>query len=678
MIIKLFLLLDFPGPFIMQDEFEFKQNAFLLFSKWSYFDFHLTPFYSIFLIPSFLFNNFYLVMKISNIFITSLVVYPVYSIANQVGTRNSAILTAFLSQCLPFQFVFPNLIMSENLFLFLFLLTVYFLLKSIENDLILYDIIFAFLLGFCYLTRYFAIVLFPVFLLAWWLRVYPFDFDNLKSLEFWKPRLLRFSLVCFISFSFFLFWTVISFREISYLAKDYFNPALLSQARHLTIHPLLNLSAWFLRYFLYFVLMVLPFGTLILMQLFTKHKSPQHKRFLFLILLISFGMIGLATWHMRETNLETSGLRGRYIIYLSFLWLLYAFSGEVFKSKVFGLKIGLPITIILLFLMFQQLILVKGKWFAIDSGVFFQSFNVPELYLFYSFPNLYPTLVIFANLWIFLPIARQKFGVALITLPALIFSSLGLVGSMDIFLNKTYIANLDVFRRIEKVESGLIRIYNNSSDMNHRFFIERYFPFFNISSDRAEIVEINDVYNVKKAGFLVSELRFPNQKELLTTHGRFVYSLPFPKEKETPFIDLYSKFPEAKLYGLKDFEAPWGKSIFQLPNRILFMSPETKIEYQLNFPKRKMIEFESFVEYHTLSKNWNVSDGAFVKVLIKKNKEILLERSIEIKPEDNSRKFSFAFQNETSSSLTFSIETTNLPGKNTDGDWIMVREPMIR
>ena len=126
---------------------------------------HYLPLYPIILSFSYLFNQMsiiYPVMKIINVIISSLVIFPAYFISKEFFNSNKSLKIAILISLLPSNFIFSGYILAENIFYPLFLFSIYFIYKSITVKRIIWPILAGISIGLTYLSKINGIVLFPV------------------------------------------------------------------------------------------------------------------------------------------------------------------------------------------------------------------------------------------------------------------------------------------------------------------------------------------------------------------------------------------------------------------------------------------------------------------------------------------------------------------------------------
>ena len=123
------------------------------------------PLYSLILSISYIFHDMnwiYFFMKVINSFLSSLVIIPAYLISREFLSKRKSILIALLTGILPHNFLISNYIMSENLFYPLFLFSVYFIYKTLNEKQIKWSILAGIFLGLCNLTRIQGLIFFPL------------------------------------------------------------------------------------------------------------------------------------------------------------------------------------------------------------------------------------------------------------------------------------------------------------------------------------------------------------------------------------------------------------------------------------------------------------------------------------------------------------------------------------
>jgi len=122
--------------------------------------------YSAAISPAFLFggtSSAYLVAKIINCVISSLIIFPAYFLASEFLKKRGALFAAVLVSILPMSFSFSSVIMSENLFYPLVLSSVYFFYKTITENGKKWPVLAGIFSGLCYLTHTRSVLVFAAF-----------------------------------------------------------------------------------------------------------------------------------------------------------------------------------------------------------------------------------------------------------------------------------------------------------------------------------------------------------------------------------------------------------------------------------------------------------------------------------------------------------------------------------
>lgn len=182
-LVKLVWVLPFAyGPRIPGDEVTYFSMAQQIFSGLSFVlnYHHYPPMYPIFLSPAFVFppDRVYAAIKVLNILYSSSVVFPLFLIARRFLNSRSSLLVTMLSLIHPYHLVLPQIIMSENIYVPIFLWTVFMIVCVPHQRKLMWDILAGVLLGMLWLTRYITLVAVPAFLLSWWIN----PFEGEKSL----------------------------------------------------------------------------------------------------------------------------------------------------------------------------------------------------------------------------------------------------------------------------------------------------------------------------------------------------------------------------------------------------------------------------------------------------------------------------------------------------------------
>src|SRR3989344_1030948 len=126
---------------------------------------HYLPLYSIVLSPAYLLGKMSLIypaMKIINSIISSLIIFPAFYLAKEFISPNKAFYTSLLISFLPSNLIFSSYLLSENIFYFLFLLSIYLIYKSSTTNSLYYPVFAGMGVGLTYLAKINGIALFAV------------------------------------------------------------------------------------------------------------------------------------------------------------------------------------------------------------------------------------------------------------------------------------------------------------------------------------------------------------------------------------------------------------------------------------------------------------------------------------------------------------------------------------
>ena len=328
--VKLLFVLPTKGPTILNDEVYYKGMADLL-SQGEFYNSTQYPLgYPLFISLSFfLKDNFYIGMQVLNILVTSSMIFIVFKLCKLFMNDKDALICTIISLLMPFHYVYPKYIMSENLYFPLFIMAVYYLFKSSQTKKNKDIIILGMLLGVLQLTRHITLSILPILLVLWLLE---FDLTEKKIRLKIKWDLLKKVWILLIMY------LVVYSPWIFLCLKNGFS---LKRATGLSMgnagkpsSDIANIQAflkWVLLYFCYIVLMVTPFISKLLMsiELVIKQRfKPIELKFLLLTFLITGGLSFAAVRHSWRAGYNYPTplyIIGRYILYISVLWLIVSF-----------------------------------------------------------------------------------------------------------------------------------------------------------------------------------------------------------------------------------------------------------------------------------------------------------------------------------------------------------------
>jgi hypothetical protein len=166
-LIKVLLSFQIPSPFIFSDEVVYEKMAQSFFDSGRFLIYGLPseiypPLYPIAISGTYLLGDITIVypaMKIINILLASLIVFPVWLIAREFLDKEKSLFVVILTALLPGGFIMPFTLVSENLFYPMFMLSIYLIIRSTGGDNARWDILCGFVIGLTVLTRMIGFVL---------------------------------------------------------------------------------------------------------------------------------------------------------------------------------------------------------------------------------------------------------------------------------------------------------------------------------------------------------------------------------------------------------------------------------------------------------------------------------------------------------------------------------------
>ncbi len=166
-LLKVLLSFQTPSPFIFSDEVVYEKMARSFFDSGRFLIYGLPsetypPLYPIAISGAYFLGDIniaYPAMKIINILLASLIVFPVWLIAREFLDKEKSLFVVILTALLPAGFIQPFTLVSENLFYPLFMLSVYLIIRSDAGNNARWDIVCGFVIGLAILTRTIGFVL---------------------------------------------------------------------------------------------------------------------------------------------------------------------------------------------------------------------------------------------------------------------------------------------------------------------------------------------------------------------------------------------------------------------------------------------------------------------------------------------------------------------------------------
>ncbi|MDI6742848.1 MAG: hypothetical protein QMD11_08915, partial [Smithella sp.] len=392
-ILKQTVFFNSTGADLFGDEMIYKQNAQNFFAGLKIATAHYPPLYSLLLAPTFLFHNWYDVMIILNGIVSSLMVVPVWFLARRFMKPEFAAFTALISLMIPFHLIYPGYLLSENLFMLLFVGCVLLALQGSDAGK-LQAILFGLALAAAHLTRH--IMLPAVLILSLFWILIPYLTSNREDF-FLKFKIIRLNVLLMIFFylsiySLWLFYT----QTISLPAAKSMGFGISGFKAPLA--DIDKLILWMAAYASYMVLAVAPF----LMVFIASSFAPWGLKFkkdcmtpetvfggLLFVLTICYFLV--ATNHSFSAGYNAVSVK--YILgrYLMFLVPLYIVAGMIALEHLLDEKIQLKrwqivfSTLIALFLfLFARGVLHDGWLWSLPGWFADIEFNSPDAFVYKS------------------------------------------------------------------------------------------------------------------------------------------------------------------------------------------------------------------------------------------------------------------------------------------------------
>ncbi len=288
------------------------------------------PLYPILISISYIFKNssyVYFFIKLINALLSSLTIFPAYFMSKEILSEKNSKIATLIVALLPFNFSYTSYILSENLFYFIFLTSIYFLYKFYlyknNKDMILTGIF----IGLALLTRIQGVILLGVILFLFLLSLIKKE-PNYKlliiipiSLLVFSPWLIR-NLVAF------------GFSTNSIIDQRYASEAVNIASKNSILNSFYPYIVWFITYF-----GALIISSLLIFPLLLTYGKVKDKKWVKLreisIITIFISLIIAANHHIRGTkyiyNLNewifVSGkLIGRYVDFVVPLIIILGFA----------------------------------------------------------------------------------------------------------------------------------------------------------------------------------------------------------------------------------------------------------------------------------------------------------------------------------------------------------------
>ncbi len=321
------------GPIIYDDELLYKSMAENLFNVEPIVTTHSPPLYPVALVPAFFFKSeWYSCMLLINAIISSALIIPLWFIAKDLLPRRLAYASILIACLWPFHWAYSRVLMSENLFLPLFLVSILILIKTEQKEVEKQIGLHA-LLGCCmalaYLTRYLYLIAIPVIVFIW--LILPLFHTELR----WRFIFNRWRVRQF--FAIILGFTITYLPWLIYTHVSGFSTAQAMGFEFISsvkgFSTLESLGLWTVIYWAYFNIFLGPclfFFILSLFLLLITKMQPNRNEAVFMILTVLLSLLFLAvsiqhSWRASYNYPFPNRIMGRYLIQLWPLYLLTFF-----------------------------------------------------------------------------------------------------------------------------------------------------------------------------------------------------------------------------------------------------------------------------------------------------------------------------------------------------------------
>lgn len=326
-LIKCYLVLRYStGPSILNDEYIYKFNAESLFLLQKYANSHYPPTYPLALSPALFFNRWYEAMLFINAFLSSLIIPATWILSNKAGCSKPGIPT-LLSALIPFHFVYPHFLLSENLFIPLFTLSVALAINSNRASYI-ESLLFGAILALTHMTKYIFLPALLLLYATWALGILLAEKDNSLKYKIFKIALPLVSYLLF--FGAWLLYGAHSgfnFQELLGLGISTAGRLITNSAKTVqnltTISASSSLSMWLTAYACLVTLTWFPCWALIIVRAFQGVRTSTRKaalnpryRLAFVTALLISGYCLISAVHSlgAKYNYPTpSKIMGRYL-----------------------------------------------------------------------------------------------------------------------------------------------------------------------------------------------------------------------------------------------------------------------------------------------------------------------------------------------------------------------------
>ena len=304
---------------LITDEFFYEKMSWQLLHNGGYRSVQYPMFYPALLTPAYLFGeHYYMAMKVLNVLYSSFVPVVAYLICRLYLKPKESGICAVFSAVIPFQYITPMCLMSENIYFPMLLLAIYLTLRKHKRE-ILGDLLLGAVLGCMFMTRHITLTIIPVFALVWMMKQ--------KELgKTWKVIFLRGALIVIALLVAYSPWLYNGLsRGLSLKRMIGFAIASKTNPEQLTMSRLLLSAGYYLCYFALILAPVLGLAIKSIRGLDTKKIYSMYNQ----LWVIVFGLAGAFfvavtrhSWRAYYNYPEFIKVKGRYIIYFPVLFVI--------------------------------------------------------------------------------------------------------------------------------------------------------------------------------------------------------------------------------------------------------------------------------------------------------------------------------------------------------------------
>jgi hypothetical protein len=404
-LIKNLLASNNNGPFVFDDELIYRMNAENIFHLELLSSTHYPPLYPLLLSLAFFSKeHWYNWMLYINVLLSSLVIIPIWLISIRFMPKSLSF-TVIILMCLSsFHLYYPRLIMSENMYVPLFLFSIVLLLNTTKKNKklnLLFNALFGVSMALGYLTKYLHLVAIPFLIMLWWVKPF-FDEDLSKRKIIEKSRL--FDLLVIVSgliLSYVPWLIYLQYAEIHVtqgMGSQFIRSGIPDYA------TLKSLILWVSFYVSYFILSVAPYLLVLSIYLFMllsgNIKNNRQETF-FIIAVAVLSIIFLMTaiqhsWRASYNYPVPNRVMGRYLMHLSPLYLIvFMIALNKIKNAVHRLSLS-QIIICSLFCFISIFIAIEMLFIIQDAkGLEYSFLNSPDGVMFENIIFTFLFLLIF-------------------------------------------------------------------------------------------------------------------------------------------------------------------------------------------------------------------------------------------------------------------------------------------